>query len=365
MKKNTALKFGLNVRKPVSTQAAASKHSGDRGSKPKLKSVFTDDAPDEGTKAAHDPKVFSGGLQSRASERLASDLEATDPSVYAYDEVYDDIKDARGRIKQARKTSDLKPRYMEKLLETAKQRQVQQEMVREKITEKQREKEGSMYEDKETFVTSGYKEQKEERRRLVEEEERREMQEEEEMQRRGARAKSGGLAATGFYKGFLDQMDRDDVSKAVAAGLNSREHISGSADQTNADDRMVSKREQLGAGLNVVSSSTRPRGSGHPPYESAAGSTDRLGQQERRSAHNDYRHNRGLDRSGSSRSSYSQIIEQQQVEQEEVRQKEQQVQDEALAKKYARRNDAAAVEAARQRYLERKRAKEMLLLPAH
>ncbi|KAJ2810468.1 hypothetical protein H4S07_002656, partial [Coemansia furcata] len=170
MRKTTALKFGLNVPKQ-GTPTAVTRHKdvpkdGDTA-RPK-RSVF---AEPETLSSPDDSKPtkpqFTGGSQTHTSEMLASELQATDPSVYAYDEVYDEISNARDRSKRARKDADnLKPRYMEKILETAKQRQVQHEVVREKMLDKEREREGDMFADKETFVTDAYKEQKEQRQRL-------------------------------------------------------------------------------------------------------------------------------------------------------------------------------------------------------
>ncbi|KAJ1961853.1 hypothetical protein GGI12_003009 [Dipsacomyces acuminosporus] len=348
------LKFGLNVRKPLGMSTGTKNET-------KLKSVFTDAPEDTDTvaaAAANQQKIFAGGSQTHAAEKLAADLETADPSIYAYDELYDDIKDARGRIKQAQKSTDLKPRYMEKLIETAKKRQIQQDMVKEKIIEKERLREGEMYKDKETFVTSGYKEQKEQRKKLVEEEEQREKQEEEEMKARGSRNRNGGLMATGFYRGFLDRIDKDDVGKAVAIKQSTGDEGSN-VQSGDLSTEQASERRSIGAGLNVISKSTKPRGSGPPPPEAIDYNGSNSTQQHSQRVQGLHQESKAFITRGHSRASYSDAVEQQQIEQEAIKQREQQAQEDALLRKYARRNDEAAIEAARQRYFERKRAREL------
>ncbi|KAJ2121806.1 hypothetical protein IW147_003973, partial [Coemansia sp. RSA 720] len=220
MRKSTSLKHGLNVRKPV---AAASNAKSDGRSAPK--SVFAFDELE--TAAEAQTITHAGGSEAQKSAKLALDLESSDPSVFAYDEVYDKINLARSRLKPS---NDLKPRYMEKLLETAKTRQVQNEVVKERLLAKQREREGDLFADKETIVTESYREHKEQRQKMVDEEEAREKEEE----------KGRGRLDTGFYRGLLDRMDRDDVSKVV-----------DSVESVDCVDTEPRAPVVLGSGLNV------------------------------------------------------------------------------------------------------------------
>ncbi|KAJ2860443.1 hypothetical protein GGI22_002714, partial [Coemansia erecta] len=249
MRKSTPLKLGLNVRKPKAPTSDALAANAQR----QRPSVFSDDNDDiileeKGKEPVTTQPYFAGGSQSRESARLAKDLEETDPSVYAYDDVYDSINAARSKINAARKKNDdSKPKYMEKLMETAKRRQVQQEVVKERVLEKERQREGEMYADKETFVTSAYKELKDQRQQLVKEEEK---QDEEDSRKSAADSKSKQLfgASAGFYREFLDQVDREDVSK-VAISLSAGEKGPGMP-----EDRIVTaKPENLSAGLNLGS----------------------------------------------------------------------------------------------------------------
>ncbi|KAJ2668829.1 Nuclear speckle splicing regulatory protein 1 [Coemansia sp. RSA 1085] len=215
MRKST-LKFGLNARKPVSN------------SKPQgTTSVFSTDAPPS-------PPI----PQPTSTSRLTEPAE-TDPSIYAYDEVYDKIDNARRQLKSSQST-DLKPRYMEKLLETAQQRKLQSEAAKERLLEKERKLEGDKFADKETFITESYKEHKEQRQRLLEQEDEKEkLEAQKEPQQFGA--------SVGFYKQLLKQIDREDLSKVAEAD--------GPLD-TNTDaaaDKRESKVE-LESGLNVIGS---------------------------------------------------------------------------------------------------------------
>ncbi|KAJ2112752.1 hypothetical protein IW146_004385 [Coemansia sp. RSA 922] len=286
--------------------------------------------------------IFTGGSQTRASEKLASELQATDPSVYAYDEMYDEISNARDRSKRARKQADdLKPRYMEKILETAKQRQVQHEVVREKMLDKEQEREGNMFADKETFVTNAYKEQKEQRQKLVEDEDMREAAETSTGQRG-----YGAAVAAGFYRGFLDQIDRDDINKAVVSGASVPSQVQ-TVEDNPANHSLVRKSEALLSGLNVADSSARPR---HTRLSTQDSATSPDNGRESMTTHRaeEFRRHTG------SRSSYSHIIEQGLSIQQQMKDDARTREHEALVKKYARRNDAVSIEAACQRYLARK-----------
>ncbi|KAJ2893970.1 hypothetical protein GGI21_002013 [Coemansia aciculifera] len=339
MRKTSTLKTGLNMPKQGAAASATKPKEQPNTAQPK-KSVFAElDASSNLAKQTKTTPTFSGGSQTRASEKLAQELQAADPTVYAYDEVYDDISDARDRSKRARKQADdLKPRYMERILETAKQRQVQHEVVREKMLDKEREREGDMFADKETFVTDAYKEHKEQRQKLVEEEDKREASE-----ASTTRHENGATISTGFYRGFLDQIDRDDVSKFMASNADA-------PSQTRATETsdLVGVRGALAAGLNVTDGSVRPRrtqASTQEPTIDYDLSKDSLPLRQRTERQQ---------QAQSSRSSYSRTIEEGLNTQQQLKDEERLREHNALVKKYARRNDAASVEAARQRYLARK-----------
>ncbi|KAJ2656617.1 hypothetical protein IWW48_004927 [Coemansia sp. RSA 1200] len=349
MRKSSSLNLGLNLRKPkLSTdkQTAASEKDKQRQSALGFSDAFDDDENMLGdtTSATNPtkPAVFTGGTHSRGSAKLAKQLEETDPSVYAYDEVYDSISEARSRISNSRKQKDdSKPKYMEKLLETAKRRQVQQEVVKERVLEKERQREGEKYVDKEMFVTSAYKELKDQRQQLVKEEEK---QEEEAARVASANSKSKQLfgASAGFYREFLDRVDRDDVSKA-ALNLNAEEKDSQVEEKLDAS---VESGSSLNAGLNVINkraiernntSRNSPKTSGDTLSEnSQPGMLKDSGAVQTRH----YYYQRQGEGGG--------LKEHERKAAESSARKR-----EALIRKYARRNDDSAVEAARQRYFAR------------
>ncbi|XP_076302970.1 uncharacterized protein LOC143221385 [Lasioglossum baleicum] len=94
-----------------------------------------------------------------------------DPTIYQYDEVYDDMERTKIQLKEA-KVEIKKPKYIQNLLKAAERRKREQEHRIEKMVQKEREAEGEMYADKESFVTSAYRAKLEEFKKLEEEESR-------------------------------------------------------------------------------------------------------------------------------------------------------------------------------------------------
>ncbi|KAJ2778003.1 hypothetical protein H4R18_004852 [Coemansia javaensis] len=337
-KSGPSLKFGLNARKPTAAAAAAAAPARGAGSRLDARSAFEEPA-EGGSETAQQGlrpgSVFAGGTQTQQAEKLAAEIAAADPSAFAYDEVYDSFSGARKQAKQRARdggggggSGDHRPRYMEKLIETAKQRREQSEVVKERLLAKEREREGEQFADKETFVTAGYRELKEQRERLVAEEEAREA----EAARAGPRP-GFDAAAAGLYRQLLDRVDREDAAIAAAAA--------GGAPAPSQPDGPA-KPAALGTGLNVMARSTgqRPAGAECRPSDGVADRKDR---------HQSRPHHSG--RWGQSTAKH---IEADLDRLERDKHQAQDHQRQALLKKYARRNDDAAVEAARQRYLARK-----------
>ena len=67
------------------------------------------------------------------------------------------------------------PKYIKNLLKTAEARKLENERRIERQVQKEREQEGDMYADKESFVTAAYKEKLKERQEQEEAEKRKEM----------------------------------------------------------------------------------------------------------------------------------------------------------------------------------------------
>merc|ERR1712058_39029 len=87
-----------------------------------------------------------------------------------YDEVYDDIEHKKVVEKESKKEVDRKPKYMHNLLKAADERNKEFERRIERQVQKEREAEGEMYADKESFVTSAYRKKMEEIAKQEEEE---------------------------------------------------------------------------------------------------------------------------------------------------------------------------------------------------
>ncbi|KAJ1731078.1 hypothetical protein LPJ61_002703 [Coemansia biformis] len=250
---------------------------------------------------------------------------------------------------------DHKPRYMEKLIETAKQRKMQSEAARERLLVKEREREGDMYADKEVIVTAGYKEIKQQRAKLVAEDEAREASTPSSSGH--GRGRQFGTASIGLYRELLDRADREDAAVAAATASSSGpatgQPTSREAYQGSAGDS-VDNAAALGSGLNVMSSTTRPQpgaASRLPHGVSAAPFGDNR-PPSTQSGESQGRHTGSHGRRWGQSSNVS--VEAEMGRRDHERSTEQERQYQALVKKYARRNDNAAVAAARQRYLERK-----------
>ncbi|XP_003579807.2 nuclear speckle splicing regulatory protein 1 [Brachypodium distachyon] len=110
-------------------------------------------------------------------EELQKKAIEEDPSVFAYDDVYDDMKEKAARPKiQAKVVRQSK--YIEALKEKAEQRKREQDIVYERKLHKERSKEDHLFADKDKFVTSAYRKKLEEEQKWLEEERRRQLQEE-------------------------------------------------------------------------------------------------------------------------------------------------------------------------------------------
>ncbi|KAJ2802192.1 hypothetical protein H4R20_003378 [Coemansia guatemalensis] len=357
MRKSTSLKIGLNVRKPGKETKSNSQSTG--------KSVFSEHSKDQQKsineaatsihKSRHD---YSGGTQTRESAKLASELETSDPTIFAYDELYDSISSNnqnRRNPRSAQKSSDSRPRYMEKLMETAKQRKVHAEVAREKMLAKVREREGDEFADKESFVTAGYKEQKEQRQKLVEEEDAKEKE-----MSTSDRSRSLGFGMMGsaaFSRRFLDHIEQEDAKKAaILADADTSKRTSGqntnSASNNDGNGDHSSNDVALSAGLNLVGRvgpQSKPTSNRQFPV-----TTKKDEEQAHKPAgkanlgyRSDYRPQRF-----SEKPTWADV-ESHEREKLAAQDRERQL----LVARYSRRNDDAAIAAARQRYLERKQTR--------
>lgn len=141
---------------------------------PKLGNVFGDDNAsdeDDGTdwvKKALKAESEKNKMKKQTKLNIQKALNE-DPTIYQYDEVYDDMERTKSQA-NLNKQKEKKPRYIQNLLKTADRRKKEQEHRIERMVQKEREAEGDMYADKESFVTSAYRAKLEEFKKMEEEE---------------------------------------------------------------------------------------------------------------------------------------------------------------------------------------------------
>ncbi|CAI0460538.1 unnamed protein product [Linum tenue] len=162
-------KYGLNLRVPKSQQ----NKKPPRPPPPKVLG-FGDD---------EDDNVEQEILRQASKNKSLKDVEEQhkkaleeDPSAFDYDGVYDEMKQAvvRPRIEDKQQR---KPKYIEALIQKAKERERQQEVVFERKIAKERSQDDHLYADKDKFVTNAYKRKLAEREQWLKEEKLRELKE--------------------------------------------------------------------------------------------------------------------------------------------------------------------------------------------
>uniref|UniRef100_A0ACD5UQR8 Uncharacterized protein n=1 Tax=Avena sativa TaxID=4498 RepID=A0ACD5UQR8_AVESA len=167
-------------------------------------------------------------------EELQKKAIEEDPSVFAYDEVYDDMKEKAARPKMQAKVVR-QSKYIEALKEKAEQRKREQDIVYERKLHKERSKEDHLFADKDKFVTSAYRKKLEEEKKWLEEERRRQLLEE-----REDVTKKKDLSD--FYFG---------LGKNVAFGARAHdgtEHAEPEKLDTKVDDVQANKSDAEGSG---------------------------------------------------------------------------------------------------------------------
>lgn len=105
----------------------------------KSHSIFNDDS-DSDTPTVSKPT----GLQTFKRQDKLNQEKAVeeDPTVFQYDEIYDEMEQQRKESKLAKKNQDRKPKYINRLLATAEKRKRENERRIERQVQKEREEEG-------------------------------------------------------------------------------------------------------------------------------------------------------------------------------------------------------------------------------
>ncbi|KAH9001148.1 coiled-coil domain-containing protein 55-domain containing protein [Lactarius akahatsu] len=307
-------------------------------------------------------------LSKSAKKRMEKEQEV-DATVYQYDEVWDNMQDAKIRQKEVKEheSKERKPKYISGLLTSAATRRLDHLRAEDKMIQREREAEGDEFRDKDAFVTQAYKDQMAEVRRAEEEEKRRE-----ELEKK--RGPSTGMAH--FYRKLLDDSEQKHeetvaaiqaASKPVNAPQGPTLNLTivrppefiprsdaelarvarekGKDVELNEDNQIVDKRELLSAGLNLSAPNTRRLGL-HAPKK-----TD-IPTVEAHRAVGTAASRREIDERRMREISVQLAEERERVAKEKERQES-----EAAARLVARRNNDTDIQRALERYQERKRRK--------
>eukprot|EP00208_Stichococcus_sp_RCC1054_P005459 CAMPEP_0206148508 /NCGR_PEP_ID=MMETSP1473-20131121/36815_1 /ASSEMBLY_ACC=CAM_ASM_001109 /TAXON_ID=1461547 /ORGANISM="Stichococcus sp, Strain RCC1054" /LENGTH=347 /DNA_ID=CAMNT_0053545865 /DNA_START=174 /DNA_END=1217 /DNA_ORIENTATION=- len=127
--------------------------------KPAACSAFGDDGSDEDQHEAV-PQQLARHAASKKSDSKVKGVHAAalaeDPSVFDYDGVYDSMQETKAAPVAAAR-AQRSSKYIENLLDKAKERQREQDIIYERRQVKEREVEDHLFGDKEKFVTAAYK----------------------------------------------------------------------------------------------------------------------------------------------------------------------------------------------------------------
>lgn len=172
----------------------------------KRSNVFGDDSDSDETDTIQKISVGPGESQKRQARLLQEKALEEDPTVYQYDELYDEMANKRVEDRKAKTSEVKKAKYITKLLETADKRKKEHERRIERQVQKEREEEGEMFKDKESFVTSAYRQKLEEMKKAEEDEKR-----EAYLESIGDVTKQNDL--DGFYRHIYEQQMGPDKPK--------------------------------------------------------------------------------------------------------------------------------------------------------
>ncbi|KAL4002970.1 hypothetical protein ACH3XW_5690 [Acanthocheilonema viteae] len=152
MSTTTLKKYGLILKKPSELL------------KPVVKPVaaaFTSD-DDDGVETASSSEITSSTVRAKMQAKREHERAlAEDPTIFDYDNVYDELQAKKNQKVAEIKAADKerKSKYAEQILEAHKKRLLAQQSREERKQQKEREAEAGQFDDKEKFVTSAYKKQ--------------------------------------------------------------------------------------------------------------------------------------------------------------------------------------------------------------
>lgn len=160
--------------------------------------AFASDSESEDEPERKRVSIDVNSSQKRIARVMQEDALKEDPTIFQYDEVYDDITATREEAKKAKSTEVRESKYISRLLVTAEKRKLEHETRLERKVQKEREAEGDMFKDKEVFVTASYRAKLEALKKAEEE-----AQREEYLEGIGDVRKQKDLS--GFYRHMYEQ----------------------------------------------------------------------------------------------------------------------------------------------------------------
>lgn len=178
--------------------------------------AFASDSDSDGEPAKKKVSIGESVSQKRQARIIQEDALKVDPTIFQYDEVYDEMSANREESKK-KNTENRQSKYISRLLVAADKRKIEYETRIERKVQKEREAEGDKYKDKEVFVTAAYREKLEAMRKAEEESQR-----EEYLENIGDVRKQKDLS--GFYRHFYEQKlgkdksDTKSIEKADPVG---------------------------------------------------------------------------------------------------------------------------------------------------
>ncbi|KAJ0182557.1 hypothetical protein K1T71_001926 [Dendrolimus kikuchii] len=186
------------------------------------RNVFGNDSDSDDEKRKKPFSLKPSDLTKRQAKVAQEKALIEDPTVYQYDEIYDELSNKKEKDKVKTK-EEKKPKYIQDLMKSANKRKIENERRVERQIQKERENEGDEFKDKEVFVTTAYKKKLEELK-IEEEKEKRE----EYLESVGDVTKQMDLG--GFYRHIYEQkLGKDKITE------NNNQNTEGTAEQDSND----------------------------------------------------------------------------------------------------------------------------------
>lgn len=188
---------------------------------------MSDSESDDEQPAKKKIEIGPGESQKRQARIVQEKALEEDPTIFQYDELYDDMTATREEAKKSKTTEVKKSKYIERLLVTADQRKKEYERRIERQVQREREAEGDMFKDKETFVTATYRAKLEEMKQAEEAERR-----EEYLEAIGDVTKQRDLG--GFYRHLYEQK----MGAADDASAESTDNVAKKSTDASSSSKM-------------------------------------------------------------------------------------------------------------------------------